>query len=451
MTNDSSEKSASAAPLGSEQNLVSDRLNQTPVSVEPIAKEYMIFFKDKKVNLIDTYFSVAKDLGIIHLSIDDVPHDGKSYSVGGKPLTSFANCSYLGLEIHDKVKAGAIEAIERYGLSFNMSRAYASNPLLAELETLLSEITGAYTLATLSTGRAHEAFMSVMIQPGDLVILDQQVHTTVQIASGIAVARGATVTVVPHNDMLSLNTLLEDASDDGKVNNVWYLGDGLYSMYGDFAPVQTLVSLLDKYPKFHCYLDDAHALSILGRHGRGYVLSQMDELHEKMVVALSLGKSFGMGQGGCLVIPRKEWYRKIQIAGGSLIFGSPLSIPSLGAGIASAKLHLSEEIVDLQKRLRNNLEYFDDQAKARGLSFLSSRQSPIKYAKFGAFDRAIAAAKDIFDQGMHINITAYPAVPRDFCGVRLTLTVHHTHADIDAILNAVGHAYRHTEALEATR
>jgi hypothetical protein len=42
-----------------------------------------------------------------------------------------------------------------------------------------------------------------MIQPGDALILDQQVHTTVQIASGIAAAKNAKLIILPQRPDVS--------------------------------------------------------------------------------------------------------------------------------------------------------------------------------------------------------------------------------------------------------
>jgi 7-keto-8-aminopelargonate synthetase-like enzyme len=55
---------------------------------------------------------------------------------------------------------------------------------------------------------------------------------------------------------------------------IWLIIDGLYSMFGDFAPFEELARMLDRWPQLHLYVDDAHATGWLGTHGRGGALTQ---------------------------------------------------------------------------------------------------------------------------------------------------------------------------------
>src|SRR3712207_7635534 len=48
--------------------------------------------------------------------------------------SSFGSCSYLGLEVHPALRAGVVDAVERFGTQFSSSRAYVSPPRYAEAE-----------------------------------------------------------------------------------------------------------------------------------------------------------------------------------------------------------------------------------------------------------------------------------------------------------------------------
>src|SRR5262245_32243026 len=57
----------------------------------------------------------------------------------GRRLVSFSCNDYLGLAQHPRVKAAAIEAVERYGAGSGASRLVTGNhPLLQELEVRLA-------------------------------------------------------------------------------------------------------------------------------------------------------------------------------------------------------------------------------------------------------------------------------------------------------------------------
>jgi 7-keto-8-aminopelargonate synthetase-like enzyme len=72
--------------------------------------------------------------------------------------------------------------------------------------------------------------------------------------------------------------------------------------------------------------------------------------HDKMVLAVSLNKSFG-ATGGYLVFPNTEMEEKVRNCGSTYIFCGPIQPPMLGAACASIKLHLSTELEDRQAEL----------------------------------------------------------------------------------------------------
>ena len=59
-----------------------------------------------------------------------------------------------------------------------------------------------------------------------------------------------------------------------KYTKIWYMIDGVYSMYGDVAPLDELNELAKKYPNLHFYVDDAHGMSWAGKNGAGCVFEK---------------------------------------------------------------------------------------------------------------------------------------------------------------------------------
>src|SRR6185312_3354095 len=194
-------------------------------------------------------------------------------------VLNFGSCSYLGLEFDSRIKAGATEAIEKYGTQFSESRAYASLGLYKELENLLEKVFEAYCVITPTTTLGHIANIPVLIDDTDAIIMDQQVHNSVQTAVQIVKARGVHTELVRHNRMDLLETRIKELRSKHK--KIWYMADGIYSMFGDCSPVDEIYSLMNQYPEFYYYVDDAHGMSIHGKYGRGFVLSNHD-IHPKM-------------------------------------------------------------------------------------------------------------------------------------------------------------------------
>jgi len=409
----------------------------------------MDLLADRRTKTVWDTFAPGRALEIIQQVVDDEPLTGRIVRVRGREFVNFVSCSYLGLELDQQVIEGVTAAARRYGAAFSASRTYVSAPPYREFERLLAEISGAYPVVATTTTLGHFSFMSVMIQPEDVVLLDQQVHNSVQLAAQ-TVAGKAKIIPVRHNDVARIERAVKKYLADPNTNNVWYCGDGVYSMYGDVAPVSDLLRLLDRHERFYCYLDDAHGMSTQGRHGRGYVLSQMDRMHERLVVAVSFAKCFGMGGGAAILLPREDWQDVLRTCGATMIFSGPISPPMLGGGIASARIHLSDAFSGLLSDLHRRIALFRAVAGELGLQVVSSPLSPIQYVMLGDFERALRVARAAFDAGFMVNCCAYPAVAINHAGIRLCVTRHVSDSDIRGVLGVIQRAAGQAQPLDTS-
>ncbi len=118
--------------------------------------------------------------------------------------------------------------------------------------------------------------------------------------------------------------------------------DGVYSMYGDVAPIDEINVLMAKYDKLYLYVDDAHGMSWSGNYGCGRLFTKTLK-NKKTMYVTTMAKGFG-AMGGIGVFPSKAWYDKLILHGGPLAYSHPLPPPMMGAAIGSAHIHLSPEI-----------------------------------------------------------------------------------------------------------
>ncbi|MEM6684882.1 MAG: aminotransferase class I/II-fold pyridoxal phosphate-dependent enzyme, partial [Bacteroidota bacterium] len=335
-----------------------------------------------------------------------------------KKHLNFSSCSYLGLALDERVINGAIDGVKRFGTSFPTSRSFVTMGYLDELEMKLEQLFGYSCIVTTSTSLAHAAFLPLFIHEKDAFICDHQVHTSIRVASEIVRAKGCLADVVRHN---SIEILEEKIKTHSKTHrNVWYFADGVYSMYGDKAPIKELNRLLDTYENFHVYIDDAHGMSWTGDNGKGYVLREA-ALHPRMVLSTSLGKAFG-SIGGVLVCNNPEIKKTIKACGSSFIFSSPVPPSVIGASIASADIHLSEEMHTLQSGLQNRIQYFKQLAFDTQLPILGEGNTPIFFIPSGNPETTFQLSKRLMDCGFYQSSAVYPSVPFNSGGVRLTLT-----------------------------
>ena len=384
-----------------------------------------------------------KDRGIAHMNVDGNNIFNNVLEVDGKELINFGSCSYLGLEYDERMKAGAFAAMNAYGTQFSASRAYISAGMYEELEEKLSIIFGGHVLVTPTTTLGHISTIPILIGKKDCVIMDHQVHHSVQTAVKLVKADGTHVEMIRHNRIDLLEQRLVDLKD--QFENIWYMADGIYSMYGDKAPMKELEILLNKYDHFHLYVDDAHAMSCFGENGRGYALSEID-LHQRMVMGTSLNKAFASG-GGAFVFPTKEMFDKVRNCGGPMITSGPMQPSALGAAIAAADIHLSEDIYDYQHELFQKIRYTHQLLKESGLPNLSERDSPIFFIGLGTPKVGYNLVSRMKEAGFLVNIGIFPAVPMKNTGLRFTITRLHTFEQIEQMVHELSHHF-HLALLE---
>lgn len=396
--------------------------------------------REEAIRLVYRRMEQAKRSGLIRLRVEDQAPNGETITIEGEKLVNFGSCAYLGLNVDPRLKAGAIEAVEQYGPVFSSSTAYTSVDLYTELENNLTRIFGGTVLIPTTTTLGHLSVLPVLVAPGDLVLLDHQVHASVQLTSHLLRGLGAVVEDVPHNDTAALEQRLEAGA--GSHERVWYLADGIYSMYGDTAPVADIVALLDRYENLHVYFDDAHGVGWRGRHGIGHVLTEA-ALHERMIVIGSLAKSWGAG-GSVLVLPNEELAERVLLAGATFTFSGPLHPAELGAAVAASYIHLSSERDERERRLTDQIEYVRSRLVAAQLPALSLEPTPIWFLRVGTLDNAIELGRRMMREGFYVNLSGFPVVPMGMDGIRFTNTVYHDQEQLAAFMDALE---RHTPDL----
>lgn len=398
---------------------------------------------------MDAIFQVSTDAvsrRVAHLVTDEEAHDGRTIAVDGKRLLNFGSCSYLGLEHDPDLISATRDAAERYGTQFSSSRSYLSIGQYQTLEELLERIFGKPVIATPSTTLGHMSALPVLVNSGDAVILDQQVHHSVQTAAQLLKARGIPVHIVRHNRLDKLEQLVTRL--EAKHEAVWYMADGVYSMYGDVAPLAELEAMLNRHRRMWLYVDDAHGMGWTGEQGQGYVRSQIGH-HERMVEAASLNKSFAAG-GGVLVFPNVGLRDRVRHCGPTMIFSGPIQPPMLGAAIASAQKHLSPGFPRAQEQLAQLVDHTNERLARAGLPQVARTDTPLFFIPVGLPRIVYRLVKALMEDGCYVNLGIFPAVPMQQGGVRFTVHRNLRTEDIDHLVDRLSHHYFRVLAQEGS-
>lgn len=399
-------------------------------------------------NFLDTVnevFTDAKNEGVLHLYAQGEQFNGRTIEVKNQSLYHFGTTGYLGLEQDPRLKHAAIDAINKYGTQFPLSKSYISNPLYARLEEKIVQMYGHPIIITKNSTLGHIGVIPSAVQDQDAIILDHQVHWSVQSAAKILKNRSVPIDMVRHNDLDMLEDKIKSYADKRK--KIWYMADGIYSMYGDFAPVSDLKTLSARYPQLNFYFDDVHGMSWVGKNGTGYVLSELKELSENVLLFGTLSKTFG-ASGAVLVCSNKQMYNRIKTFGGPLTFSAQLEPASIGAAIASAEIHLSPEIYSLQAELRERVAYFNELLQQTELPLIDQNSSPVFYIGTGMPKTGYNFVNRLMNEGFYVNLGIFPAVPVKNTGVRITISRHNQKDEIKALVQAM--EYHFPKALEET-
>ncbi|RDI62820.1 8-amino-7-oxononanoate synthase family protein [Nocardia pseudobrasiliensis] len=395
---------------------------------------------DKLVGIGNTFWDMSERNGLagIVADLDDGvlrTRPGLEYAAAGHEFVNFSCCSYLDLDTHPKVIEGGVEALRRYGvLDHCIARSRVQIPAMLELEDSLSELLGATVVCAISASTATFGLLPLIASghlgngTRPLMIFDRYAHISMANVKPVCADETEVVTS-PHHDL----DFIEDACK--KYARVAYVCDGSDSL-GGYAPVRELAALQDKYGLL-VYYDDSHSMSAYGERGIGYVRSHSPVLDERTIVVMTLNKAFGTS-GAAIVLDgySKQTLRVIERFGGALNYSQLLNTAACGAGLASAEIHRTGELTELQDRLYRNIALFDslvgtDQAG----STYPIRLVPMSDAT------VIEAGRTVFEAGFYVSPVFFPIVPRGTAGLRVMLRAGHTEEqirDLCAVLTGVG-------------
>lgn len=392
-------------------------------------------------NFVDTINDIlieAKKREVILLESRSSSWSGNVLNINNKELVNFGTCGYLGLENHPRVIEKTIEFTRLFGTQFSVSRSYVISEQNKILEALLSEIfNNKPVIVYTSTTLAHISVLPIMVGPNDAIILDQQAHISIQNAAQLMAAKGVPIEIIRHSNMEMLEHKTKAIYD--KYEKIWYMIDGVYSMFGDIAPINDINALMTKYSKLHLYVDDAHGMSWSGINGCGRIFKEC-ETNEKTVYISTLAKGFGT-MGGIAVFPNNTLYNKVIMHGGPLAHSHPIPPPMMGASIASAQIHLSSEITELQNKLREKLNYAQELFKNSRLPIVSNPETPIFFVGTGQPTVGYNLNSKIINAGYYVNIGLFPAVPIKNTGLRFTINNHLSNQQIKSFIETIEHYY----------
>jgi 8-amino-7-oxononanoate synthase len=356
---------------------------------------------------------------------------GAEVQIVGRQLINFSSNDYLGLAADPILRKAAIAAIEEFGVGAGASRLISGtqSPHLA-LESALARWKRLPAAICFSSGYAAAVgTLPTLASKHDVIILDKLCHASLIDGARLS---GATLRVFPHNHLGKLESHLEWARREYPEARVVIVTESVFSMDGDRAPLGELVDLKNRFNAF-LLLDEAHAIGVLGAHGRGLAA----ELGLENQVDAQLGTlSKSLGVSGGYVCGSRDLIDWLVNRARSFIFTT--APPAALAAAATAAIHflISEEGETRRKTLWRRIVQLRKLLPAGKDEFGKPSAAIIPWI-VGDEQRAVNLARALRQEGFFVPAIRYPTVAEGAARLRTTVSASHTAMQIASLGDAV--------------
>jgi glycine C-acetyltransferase len=353
----------------------------------------------------------------------------------GREVINLSSNNYLGLTTHPKLRARALEAIQKWGVGSGAVRTIAGTMAIhMELEEKIAKFKHVEASVVFQSGfTANAGTVQAILSREDIIISDQLNHAS--IIDGCRLSR-AEIKIFPHKDIEGCENILKEIA--GRKCRKLLITDGVFSMDGDIAPLPQLVELAEKYGCI-MMIDDAHASGVLGRNGRGTV--DHYNLHGRVDIQVgTLSKAIG-ALGG-YVCSTRDAIEFLYHRARPFLFST--SHPPSVAATCLAAFEVLEEEPQLIDRLWANTRFFKQGLKKLGFNTGVS-ETPITPVIVGDAALAHQFSRELFAAGVFAQGIGFPTVPEGKARIRTIVTATHTQEELTRaleILETVGKKLR---------
>jgi 8-amino-7-oxononanoate synthase len=398
---------------------------------------------------------------------------GPEIEITARRLLNFSSNDYLGLANDSRLREAAIAAINEFGVGAGASRLISGTQSPhVRLERALAEWKGTAAALCFSSGYAAAlGTIPALVSKSDVVLLDKLCHASLIDAAKLS---GAILRVFPHNNLRKLESHLEWARREYAGRRLLIVTESVFSMDGDRAPLRELIQLKKRFDTL-LLLDEAHAVGVIGLHGRG--LAAEENLSDDVDVQMgTLSKA--LGTSGGYVCGSHELIEWLINRARSFIY-STAPPPAIAAAALAAVNFLSSpegeerrlllwERINLMRQLLLQLniecwtparDLLELDACSRfigvGRSSSSNKRSTLNAQRstlnaptsaifpllVGDEQAALNLAAALKTEGFLVPAIRYPTVAKGAARLRITVTAAHEEDQIRALCRAIkGHS-----------
>ena len=368
-----------------------------------------------KLNSVDIELQKIKDDGL-YRNLQYGIVKGAHITVKGKKLLNLCSNDYLGIK-STKIKINQFQSSSR--LVSGNDESYK------KLERILASHKSQEKSLIYPTGyMANLGSISAIAKKGDIILSDELNHASIIESCKLSDAK---IIVYKHNDM---NDLGKKIKQNGR--NKFVITEGVFSMDGDFSPLQQITEIAEKANAI-TVVDDAHGDFVIGKDGKG----TPDHFNVSKKIDLYISSlSKGLGSFGGYVASQRNVIDLCTNRSKSFIYTSAL--PSIFVEHTLKRINVDRK--GRQKKLEKNTRYLLKGLKEIGYDVKSTTH--IIPLIVGDERASISLGKFLFKNGVFAQPIRYPTVPHNQARLRISVTAWLSSTEIDESLEIFDKAYQ---------
>jgi glycine C-acetyltransferase len=346
--------------------------------------------------------------------------------VGNRQVLNFCANNYLGLANHPALIKAAKDALDSHGLGMASVRFICGTTDLHQaLERRIAdyvEMEDAILFAACFD--ANGAVFEPLFGEQDAIISDALNHAS--IIDGIRLSKAKRHRFA-NGDMNALEDCLKVAKAEN-ARRIVIVTDGVFSMDGFYADLNSIRALADKYDAL-IMVDDCHATGFTGPAGRGTPARAGVKVD---ILTGTFGKALG-GSAGGYIAAAKPIVDLLRQRGRPYLFSNALPPAIVAASIKA--IDLAEAGHELRIKLAANANQFRDGMTRAGFT-LAKGSHPIIPVMLGDAKVAQDMAAELYVEGIYVTGFFFPVVPKGQARIRTQMSAAHTQVDIKAAITA---------------
>ncbi|WP_093045147.1 8-amino-7-oxononanoate synthase [Thalassobacillus cyri] len=374
-------------------------------------------------NWVEKEIELIKERGLYRKfrTIESIP--SPQVKIEGIEMIMASSNNYLGLSGDQRLIDAAIKAIKSYGVGSTGSRLTTGNTVWhGRLEERLAQFKQEEAALVFSSGYlANVGVISSIAGKGDVILSDQLNHAS--LIDGCRLSKAKSV-IYRHVDCKDLEEKLKHSQ---AYQRRFIVTDSVFSMDGNIAPLQEIVTLAKNYQAF-VIVDDAHATGVIGENGRGA------SEHCNTEIDITIGTlSKAIGTEGGFVTGSKTMIEFLRNQARSFIFQTALPPGSIAATLKAIDIietnrNLQERLHRWIHRLRNQLTDYGFDVRGDG--------TPIVPVVIGEADKAVQFSELLETEGVFAPAIRPPTVPEGESRIRMTVMAAYEEKQIKQICQA---------------